>query len=87
MPTRTTRDYQEPSVNPAVQAVMDQVKREEEEELLVDCTMTSNKPSKIDYTKLSKQKQTNPPENSARSNKEVLYPSTRGLIPNSVRYV
>ena len=87
MPTRTTRDYQEPSVDPAVQAIIEEVKREEEEELIVDCSMTANKPGKIDYTKLSKQKQANPSESANRSNQEVLYPSTRGLIPNSVRYV
>ena len=84
MPARTTRDYEEPAVNPAVQAAIDKVLREDEEDLIVDGTMTENKP--IDYTKLSKIKK-NTLHKSGKKSKEPLYPSTRGLISNPVRFV
>ncbi|KAI6654750.1 Kinesin-like protein KIF3B [Oopsacas minuta] len=84
MPTRTTRDYEEPAVNPAVQAAIDKALREDEEDLIVDCQMTEDKP--IDYTKLSKIKK-NPEHKSGRKSKELLYPATRGLISSPVRFV
>ena len=86
MPTRTTRDYEEPKINPFVQSAIDKAVREEEEDLIVDGRMTENRPGKVDFTKLSKVKK---PSNEKREKKEKeeLYPSTRGLISNPVRFV
>ena len=83
MPTRTTRDYEEPIIHPLVQCSIDKAVREED---IVDGRMTENRPEKIDFTKLSKVK--NPSiDRRDKKKKEELYPSTRGLISNPVRFV
>lgn len=86
MPTRTTRDYEEPKIHPLVQCAIDKAIREEEEDLIVDGRMTENRPGKIDFTKMSKVKKPSD-DKREKKKKEELYPSTRGLIPNPVRFV